>query len=145
MLKLYIKEVEVEDDDRCFVDCEDEYGNTYRFPMTYKKARIIALLITEAYIPQDSIYEFVIKLFNEINLYIDSVVINNIHNNKAKIIIKDDKTDNIISFNMSIPDALILHLMSNSSLYMDKEIKILLEEEVGKFFWYRFLKELDLC
>ncbi len=145
MLKLYIKEVEVEDDDKCYVDCEDEYGNTYRFPLTYKKARIIALLLIDAFLPQGSIYEFVIKLLDEIGFHIDSVVINDGYNNKAQINIKDYSTKDMKSFPMTIPDALILHLMSNSRLYIEKNAEILLADEVGKLFWYRFLKELDLC
>ncbi len=145
MLKLYIKEVDIDNDEKCFVYCEDEYGNSYRFPLTYKKARIVALLLTDAYVPQNSIYEFVIKLFEEIGFYIDSVVINDGYNNKAKVNIKDYSTNDIKSFHLSIPDALILHLMSESKLYVDKEAEILLADEVGKFFWYRFLKELDLC
>ncbi len=145
MLRMRIRDVEVSDDDRCFAECEDEYGNVYKFPITYKKARIIALLLIDAYIPQDSIYEFVIKLFDETGFYIDSIIINDGYNNKARISIKDYSSNEIKYFYLAIPDALILHLMSDSSLFIDKKAEFLLSDEVDGFFWYRFLKELDLC
>ncbi len=145
MLKLQVKEVEIEDDNRCFIECEDEHGNAYRFPLTYKKASMIALLLIDAYVPQESIYEFIIKLLDETGFYIDYVAINDGYENKAVVKLKDYSTNDSKIFYMPIPDALILHLMSNSKLYVKKEAEILLADEVDKFFWYRFLKELDLC
>ncbi len=145
MLKLKVKDVEIESDERCFVYCEDEAGDIYEFPVAYSKCRIIALLLMGAYLPQESIYEFILELFKSIGMTISSVVISDAYNNRAVVNLINYTTGASRSFRLSIPDALIIALLSGAELYVKKEAEILLAEEIDKFFWYRFLKELDLC
>ncbi len=145
MLKLTIRDVEVESEERGFVYCEDELGDIYEFPVPYNKARMIALLSVGAYIPQGSVYEFIVELLDQTSLRISSVVITDAYGSRALIRVKDFSTGKVKAFYMSIPDAIILALLSGAEMYIKREAEILLADDMDRFFWYRFLKELDLC
>ncbi len=145
MLRLTIQDVEIESEERGFVYCEDEVGDIYRFPVPYSKARMIALLSVGAYISHGSVYEFIVDLLDQTSLRISSVVITDAHRGRALVNVKDFSTGSTRAFYMSIPDAIILALLSNAELYIKREAGILTAEKMDKFFWYRFLKELDLC
>ncbi len=144
MLELAIKDVEMNEDGGCFIYCEDENKDGYRFPANYDKARIITLLLIDAYVAQGSMYELIINLLNEIGFFVDSFIVDDASDNRAVVNIKDNNS-NVKSFCIQIPDALILSLMLNSPIYINKKADILLIDEIDRFFWYRFLKELDLC
>ncbi len=142
MIEMKIKDVEFKEESG-FVYCEDINGDMYGFPVNYSKARIIALLLTNAYAPKDTIYELLVKLINSSSLYIDSLVIEDGCNDKAAIYIGD--TEKIKSFYVSIEDALILSLLANSKLYINKKAEFISEDELGQIALLKFLKELDLC
>ncbi len=144
MMELYITDVEIEDEKEGFVYCKDEMGDVYKFPTTYKKARMAALLLTDAYVREGNIYEFIIDLFNSSNLYIESLVIENAKEARAVINVVDSD-NNIKPFYISIPDALILSLLANKRLYINKKAEFIFIDELEEVAWFRFLKELDLC
>ncbi len=144
MIGLRIRDVELENEDKGFVYCEDECGNMYRFPVTYKKARIIALLLADAYVRQGNMYEFIVDLLNSSNLYIESLIIEDGKDAKAFANIADSN-GNRKQFYISIPDALVLSLLANRDLYIDNKADFIFVDELEDIAWYRFLKELDLC
>jgi hypothetical protein len=144
MIRLHIRDVEVEDEMKGTVYCEDDAGDRYKIPTTYKKAKMIALLLAEAYVRQGNIYEFIIDLFNSSNLYIDYLLIKDGKEAKAQINIIDSD-NNRKSFYITIPDALILSLLSKRELYINKQAEFVFIDELEDVAWYRFLKELDLC
>ncbi len=144
MLELKIKDVEINENGSCFIYCEDENRDEYRFPVNYDKARITTLLLIDAYAAQGSVYEFIINLLSEIDFWVDSLIVDSASDNRAVVNIKDSN-NNTRSFCIQIPDALILSLMLNSPIYIDKKADILMIDEADRFFWYRFLRELDLC
>ncbi len=143
MIEFFVRDVELEDENTGFVYCEDALGDIYKLPVTYKKARMIALLLTDAYVREGNVYEFIVDLLNSSNLYIDSLAIEDGKNETARVNILD-LDGNSKAFYISIPDAIILALLSNAKLLIDKNADFIFIDELEEVAWYKFLKELDL-
>ena len=142
MVRVEVSDIEV-GETRGHIYCKDENGFTYRFSTDYEKAKLISLLMHGVYVPTNSIYELFIKVINALGLNIHSIVILDGYKNIAQVNITDGNT--IKAFSSSIDDAIILGLLTNIPIFIKKEACFLDIEELEKYVWYRFLKELDLC
>jgi len=142
MVKVEISDIEVSET-AGYIYCRDENGFTYRFSTDYEKAKLISLLLHGVYVPANSIYELFLSLLKATGLTIDSIVILDGYKNAALINVSDGSK--VKSFHVSIDDGLILALLSSSPLFIKKEACFLDIDNLEKYVWYRFLKELDLC
>ncbi len=142
MVRVEVSDIEV-GETRGHIYCKDKNGFTYRFSTDYEKAKLISLLMHGVYVPTNSIYELFIKVINALGLNIHSIVILDGYKNIAQVNITDGNT--IKAFSSYIDDAIILGLLTNIPIFIKKEACFLDIEELEKYVWYRFLKELDLC
>ncbi len=142
MVRVEVSDIEV-GETRGYIYCRDEDGFTYRFSTDYEKAKLISLLMHGVYVPTNSIYELFIKLINALGLSLHSIVILDGYKNIAQVNITDGNSAK--PFSISIDDAIILGLLTNIPIFIKKEACFLDIEELEKYVWYRFLKELDLC
>jgi len=142
MVRVEVSDIEV-GETRGYIYCKDEDGFTYRFSTDYEKAKIVSLLIHGVYVPTNSIYELFIKVLSALGLSFHSIVILDGYKNRASVNITNGNT--VKAFSSSIDDAIILALLANIPIFIKKEACFLDIDELEKYVWYRFLKELDLC
>ena len=142
MVRVKISDIEVSET-RGYIYCKSQNGFTYRFSTSYEKAKLISLLMHGVYVPSNNIYEIFIRFLEEAGLNLYSVVILDGYKNASTINVTDGSTTK--SFPIAIDDAIIIGLLTQTSIFIRKEACFLDIQELEKYVWYRFLKELDLC
>ncbi len=142
MVRVKISDIEVSET-RGYIYCKSQNGFTYRFSTSYEKAKLISLLMHGVYVPSNNIYEIFIRFLEEAGLNLHSVVILDGYKNISTINVTDGSTTK--SFPIAIDDAIIIGLLTQTSIFIRKEACFLDIQELEKYVWYRFLKELDLC
>ena len=142
MVKLEIVDVDV-GEDYTEILCRDEAGYYYKFSTDPSKGKLLSLLVNDVYLPSNTIYELFINLVGAFNAYIHSIII--IDGYKDQAVVNIATGNEIQSIPISISDALILALLSNTDIYIKKQACLLEFENLEQYVWYRLLKELDLC
>ena len=142
MVEIELTDIDLSDD-FCDIYLEDADGYIYKFRTDAEKGKIISLLAHGVYVQNDNIYELFIKFLRMSGLSVHSVVILDGYKDRAVINLTDSKE--IRTFHLNIDDALILGLLSEAPLLIKREACFLEAENLDKYIWYRFLKELDLC
>ncbi len=142
MVRVKVSDIEV-NETRGYIYCKSEKGFTYRFSTNYEKAKLVSLLMHGVYVPSNNIYEIFLKFLVEIGLNLHSIVILDGYKNIASINITDGNA--MKSIPIAIDDAIIIGLLAQAPIFIKKEACFLDIEELEKYVWYRFLKELDLC
>ncbi len=142
MLKLEIVDVDV-GEDYTEILCRDEAGCYYKFSTDPSKGKLLSLLVNDVYLPSNTIYELFINMVGAFNAYIHSIII--IDGYKDQAVVNIATGNEIQSIPISISDALILALLSNTDIYIKKQACLLEFENLEQYVWYRLLKELDLC
>ncbi|WP_022671182.1 hypothetical protein [Hippea alviniae] len=142
MVRIELTDIDLSDD-FCDIYFEDDEGYTYKFRTDAEKGKMISLLAHGVYVQNNSVYELLLNLLNMTGLGIHSVVVLDGYKDRAVVNLTDSKE--IKSLPVNIDDALILGLLSEAPLFVKKEACFLEIEELERYIWYRFLKELDLC
>ncbi len=142
MVRVRVSDIEV-NETGSYIYCKSENGLVYRFSTSYEKAKLLSLLMHGVYVSSNNIYEIFIRFLRDTGAGLHSIVILDGYKNIASINIINNNTTK--SFPITIDDAIIIGLLSQTPIFIKKEACFLDIEELEKYVWYKFLKELDLC
>ena len=123
---------------KCVVVCEDSHGNIYNFPVLYNDAKLISLLTMGAYVPQNSMLDFLIDIFNHAKIKVDYCIIHGGYKNSTFVGINDG-TGKIKELHIPISYAFIFSLALDVPVLVKTEAHF---ADFGEFCWREFIKDV---
>ncbi len=138
MYKLEVSDLIVSDNkNQAQIIFEDENGDLYAFSLSAERARILYLLIYQTYVPKNTIYEVFLSFIDALGIKVDSVVIEDLENLKAHLILKTQDLQDI-KITICIQDAFVIGIMSKSQFYIKKDTCFVDHVE---YCWLDFVKQ----
>lgn len=122
----------------CVVVCEDSYGNVYNFPVLRDDAKLISLLMMDAYVPQNNILDFLIDILNYAKIKVDYCVIQGGYKKNAFVCINDG-TGKVGELHIPIAYAFIFSLALDIPVLVRNEVHF---ADFGEFCWREFIKDV---
>jgi len=123
---------------KCVVVCEDSHGNIYNFPVSYDDAKLISLLMADAYVPQNSMLDFLIDIFNHTKIKIDYCIIHDGYKNSTFVGINDG-TGEIKEMRIPISYAFIFSLALDVPVFVKAQAHFV---DFGELCWREFIKDV---
>lgn len=122
---------------------EDENSDYYAFSLSPERARFINLLLYQTYVPKNTVYEVFLNFIDALLIKIKSVVIEDIENLNAYLILQTQDLQDI-KITICVQDAFVIGLLSKADFYIKKDTCFVDHVE---FCWLdfvkRFLREVD--
>lgn len=122
---------------------EDENNDYYAFSISPERARLINLLLYQTYVPKNTVYEVFLNFIDALLIKIKSVVIEDIENLNAYLILQTQDLQDI-KITICVQDAFVIGFLSKADFYIKKDTCFVDHVE---FCWLdfvkRFLREVD--
>jgi len=122
----------------CVIVCEDSHGNVYNFPVLRDDAKLVSLLMMGAYVPQNSILDFLIDILNHAKIKVDYCIIHGGYKKNAFVGINDG-TSKAKELHIPVAYAFIFSLALDVPVLVRNEAHFV---DFGEFCWREFIKDV---
>ncbi|AHF97936.1 MAG: DUF151 domain-containing protein [Desulfurella sp.] len=137
MYKLEFTDLIMSDDQKqAQIIFEDEKGDFYAFSLSQERARLVNLLVYQTYVPKKTIYEVFLGFVNALGIKVNSVVIEDIENLSAYLILETQDLQDIKT-TICAQDAFVVGLMSKAQFYIKKDTCFV---DHNEYCWLDFVK-----
>jgi len=137
MYKLEVSDLVFDDNrNKAKIIFEDENGDVYAFSLTPEKARVIYLAMYQIYVPKNTVYEVFLSLIDSFSLNIKSVIIEDVENLNAYLILETQDFKEI-KIPICVQDAFVVGILSKAQFYIKKDTCFIDHVE---YCWLDFVK-----